>query len=289
MGDAAGALRDAAQALADFSDTPRLDAELLLAHGLQIDRSELLLNLPELDAPADFPGLVERRQRSEPIAHIIGRKEFWGLDLQVSPDVLIPRPDSELLIEEAVRLFAAAPLQRIVDLGTGSGALLLAALHEFPDAGGVGIDASAAALQIAHENADALGLADRAGFLLLDWTRPDWTDSLGSGFDLILANPPYVATGAGLSADVADFEPHQALFAGKEGLDDYRILIPSLDKLLSPRGTALLEIGFDQAKSVGAMAKEQGYHVELKQDLSGNDRMIVLHRQKGLGFAGASR
>lgn len=278
MGDAAGALREAMQILAGISDSPRLDAELLMAHGLQIERSELLLKLPGLDAPADFPALVERRQRSEPIAHIIGQKQFWGLDFQVTPDVLIPRPDSELLIEEAVRIFASAHPRRILDLGTGSGALLLAALHEFPEARGLGMDASAAALQIAHNNADALGLADRAGFLLLDWTLPDWTSALGSGFDLILANPPYVASGARLSADVADYEPHQALFAGEEGLDDYRIIIPALDKLLSPSGTALLEIGFDQANPVSQLAKETGYHVELKQDLAGNDRLLILRR-----------
>lgn len=278
MGDAAGALREAAKTLAGISDSPRLDAELLMAHGLQIERGELLLKLPELDAPAAFSSLVARRRQSEPVAHIIGRKEFWGLDFQVTADVLIPRPDSELLIEEAVRLFPSAPPQGIVDLGTGSGALLLAALHEFPDTRGVGIDASAAALQIAHNNADALGLADRASFQLLDWSQRNWTDSLDSGFDLILANPPYVSTRADLSADVADFEPHQALFAGEEGLDDYRILIPALAQLLSPTGIALLEIGFDQAGPVSKIAEESSYHFELKQDLSKNDRLIILHR-----------
>ncbi len=276
MGDAAGALREAAAKLAAVSDSPRLDAELLMAHGLQIERAELLLNLPGLDAPAGFAALVARRLQSEPIAHIVGSKEFWGLNFRVTPDVLIPRPDSELLIEEAVRLFASVPPQRILDLGTGSGALLLAALHEFPNATGVGIDASAAALQIAHNNADALGLADRARFALLDWTEQNWWDALGAGFDLILANPPYVSTNAVLSADVAQFEPHRALFAGDEGLDDYRILIPALEQLLSPTGTALLEIGFDQADSVSRMAEERGYHVELKQDLAKKDRLIIV-------------
>jgi release factor glutamine methyltransferase len=278
MGDAASALREAAQRLAEISDSPRLDAELLMAHGLQIERSELLLKLPELNAPADFPALVERRRQSEPIAHIIGKKEFWGLAFQVTPDVLIPRPDSELLIEEAVRSLASNHPQRILDLGTGSGALVLAALSEFPQARGLGMDASAAALQIAHNNADALGLADRASFLLLDWTQPDWTNSLGSGFDLILANPPYVATGARLSADVADFEPHQALFAGEAGLDDYKIIIPALGKLLSPTGTALLEIGFDQANPVSEIAMKSGYHIEIKKDLGRNDRLLILRR-----------
>lgn len=278
MGDAAGALREAATKLSEISDSPRLDAELLMAHALQIERAELLLKLPDLKAPAEFAALVERRQRSEPIAHIIGKKEFWGLDFQVTPDVLIPRPDSELLIEEAVRLCATAHPQRIVDLGTGSGALVLAALHEFPQATGLGIDASATALQIAHNNADALGMADRASFMLLDWTEADWTSSLGSGFDLILANPPYVSTRAQLSEDVAGFEPHRALFAGEDGLDDYRIIIPALEKLFSPSGIALLEIGFDQENSVSKIATDSGYHVELKQDLGGNDRLLILRR-----------
>lgn len=278
MGDVASALRGAAQLFAEISDSPRLDAELLMAHALQIERSELLLKLPALTVPSEFAALVERRQRSEPIAHIIGRKEFWGLDFQVTPDVLIPRPDSELLIEAAARLFGSTHPQRILDLGTGSGALLLAALHEFPEARGLGMDASAAALQIAHNNADALGLADRAGFRLLDWCQPDWTGSLGSGFDLILANPPYVASGVCLSADVANFEPHQALFAGEQGLDDYAIILPALEKLLSPGGTALLEIGFDQANPVSEMAMKSGYRVELKQDLGKNDRLLILRR-----------
>lgn len=278
MGDAAAALRAAAQKLTEISDSSRLDAELLMAHALQIERAELLLKLPELAAPAEFSALVDRRLQSEPIAHIIGRKEFWGLDFQVTPDVLIPRPDSELLIEEAVGAFASVHPRRILDLGTGSGALLLAALSEFPEASGLGIDVSAAALQIAHNNADALGLADRARFLLLDWRSPEWADSLESGFDLILANPPYVSTRASLSADVGQFEPHRALFAGEDGLDDYRIIIPALESLLSPTGTALLEIGFDQAAPVSEMATKNNYHIELKQDLGGNDRLLILRR-----------
>ena len=278
MDDAAAALREAAQKLSEISQSPRLDAELLLAHGLQIERSELLLKLPELIAPSEFSALVERRRQSEPIAHIIGKKEFWGLDFLVTPDVLIPRPDSELLIEESVRSFASRHPGRILDLGTGSGALLLAALSEFPEAKGLGIDASTAALQIAHNNADALGLADRARFLLLDWRLPDWPSSLGSGFDLILANPPYVSTQAQLSEDVAKFEPHQALFAGEEGMDDYRIIIPALESLLSPTGITLLEIGFDQADSVSELAIKNGYHIELKKDFGGNDRLLILRR-----------
>ncbi|WP_339822332.1 peptide chain release factor N(5)-glutamine methyltransferase [uncultured Parasphingorhabdus sp.] len=278
MGDVAGVLRAATKILGEISDSPRLDAELLMAHALKMERADLLLKLPELAAPAEFSALLERRRQSEPIAHIIGTKEFWGLDFIVSSDVLIPRPDSELLIGEAVRLFAAQHPQRILDLGTGSGALLLAALNEFPAASGLGIDASTAALQIAHNNADALGLADQSKFLLLDWTLPDWTGPLGSGFDLVLANPPYVSTNAQLSADVAEYEPHRALFAGEDGMDDYRIIIPGLENLLSPTGMALLEIGFDQADEVSELASDNGYHIELKKDLGKNDRLLILRR-----------
>ena len=280
MGEAALALREAARTLGPVSDTPRLDAELLMAHALAIEREQLLLDLPKLMVPDSFGLLIKRRAKHEPIAHIIGTREFWGLEFQVSPDVLIPRPDSETLIEEAVRIFRDTPPQNILDLGTGSGALLLAALHEFPDAKGVGIDASAAALQVAHNNADRLDMSDRARFALLDWTRTDWTDGLDGPFDLILANPPYVSSALVLAPEVAHFEPHQALFAGKEGLDDYRIIIPALDRLLADKGAALLEIGFDQAEPVSQIASRSGYVAECKQDFGGNDRLLTLRRQK---------
>ena len=280
MGEAALALREAARTLGPVSDTPRLDAELLMAHALAIEREQLLLDLPKLMVPDSFGLLIKRRAKHEPIAHIIGTREFWGLEFQVSPDVLIPRPDSETLIEEAVRIFRDTPTPNILDLGTGSGALLLAALHEFPDAKGVGIDASAAALQVAHNNADRLDMSDRARFALLDWTRTDWTDGLDGPFDLILANPPYVSSALVLAPEVAHFEPHQALFAGKEGLDDYRIIIPALDRLLADKGAALLEIGFDQAEPVSQIASRSGYVAECKQDFGGNDRLLTLRRQK---------
>ncbi len=278
MGDAAEALRDAAPKLAEISDTPRLDAELLLAHALGMSREQLLLDLPKLTTPDAFATLINRRTRSEPIAHIIGSKEFWGLEFAVSPDVLIPRPDSELLIEQAVQIFAEDPPENLLDLGTGSGALLLAALSEFPKAKGIGVDASASALGIAHNNADSLELADRAKFHLVDWTTPDWAQSLGGRFDLILANPPYVSTEVVLLQDVVNFEPHQALFAGADGLNDYKIIIPALADILTPTGIVLLEIGFDQAESVSKIARKNGYLVECKQDLGRNDRLLILTR-----------
>lgn len=278
MDDIAATVREAALALESVSETPRLDAELLMAHALDISRSDLLLNLPKLSVPKDFYALMERRKRHEPIAHIVGEREFWSLPFQVSADVLIPRPDSEILIEAAVEIGAKHPLQNILDLGTGSGALLLAALSEFPQAQGTGIDASAAALAIAHNNADRLDLSGRARFLLQDWNAADWTRFLSGPFDLVLANPPYVSTQAILSREVAEFEPHEALFAGPEGMDDYRIIIPALHDLLAQNGTALLEIGFDQADAISCLAEKYGYSVECKQDLGGNDRLLILRR-----------
>ncbi|WP_337658735.1 peptide chain release factor N(5)-glutamine methyltransferase [Sphingorhabdus sp. Alg231-15] len=277
----AKALREAAQALEPVGETPRLDAELLMAHALETDRQDMLLNLPKLTVPKNFQALLERRKAHEPVAHIIGEREFWSLPFKVSSDVLIPRPDSEILIETAVQVGASYLPKKILDLGTGSGALLLAALSEFPEAQGVGMDVSAAALAVAHNNADILKLADKARFLLLDWATPGWQESLGGPFDLILANPPYVSTKAELSREVADFEPHQALFAGEAGMDDYETIIPALDGLLSGNGTALLEIGFDQAIPVTKLAEKYGYRVECKRDLGGNDRLAVLRRGAG--------
>ncbi|MEL6874170.1 MAG: peptide chain release factor N(5)-glutamine methyltransferase [Pseudomonadota bacterium] len=278
MADAASALRSASRALQDLSDTPRLDAELLMAHALGIAREQLLLDLPGLDEPDSYSALLERRMACEPVAHIIGEKEFWGLPFRVSGDVLIPRPDSELLIEQAVRIHAQHPPSQILDLGTGSGALLLAALSEYPGARGVGVDASEAALGVAQGNADLLGLSDRAQFQLLDWSQSGWQNLLPGPFDLILANPPYVATEAELSPEVRDHEPPAALFAGPEGLDDYRILLPCLDILLGLDGYILLEIGYDQAAKLSQLAESHGFLTECHQDLGGNDRLLILTR-----------
>lgn len=275
----AATLREAALALEAVSETPRLDAELLMAHALGVSRQDLLLGLPKLDVPEGFTPLLARRQAHEPVAHIIGEREFWSLPFQVSADVLIPRPDSEILIETAVQIGIAHAPEAILDLGTGSGALLLAALSEFPEAEGVGIDASASALAIAHNNADRLGLSDRTRFLLQDWAAAEWTQSLGGPFDLILANPPYVSTLVELSREVAEFEPQEALFAGAQGMDDYQIIIPVLHALLAERGIALLEIGFDQAELVTKLAEKHDYIVECKQDLGRNDRLLVLRQR----------
>jgi release factor glutamine methyltransferase len=249
-------------------ETPRLDAEILLAHNLGWARGDLLLKADTLIDDQPFQPLVDRRVAGEPIAHITGRREFWSLDLMVSPDVLIPRPDSETLIEVALR--GQAP-HRILDLGTGSGALLLAALSEWPQATGLGIDASPAALAIAQANAERTGLANRASFRL-----GNWGEGLVERFDLILCNPPYIGTGEPLSAEVQAHEPALALFAGADGLDAYRRILPQLPGLLQPGGRALLEIGHEQGRAVSSLAAAQKCAVSVHTDLAGRDRCVAL-------------
>lgn len=270
---AAQALREAAQRLSATSDTARLDAELLLAHALGISRSDLLLRHMDRDVPPLFALLVQRRMNHEPLAYIVGVQEFYGRDFAVGPAVLIPRGDSETTVEAAL---AACPApRRALDCGTGSGALLLTVLAERPAASGVGIDRLSEALDLAARNAASLDVADRAQFLECDWTKPGWAEGLGR-FDLILANPPYVEKDAPLQPSVRDFEPAGALYAGPEGLDDYRILLPQLPDLLTADGVAVVEIGAAQAESVAGLAAESGFAAELRRDLAGRARALIL-------------
>lgn len=274
MTSLASDLRDAATNLQAVSATARLDAELLMAHALGMERSDMLLRQHDLTTPDDFPALLARRLAHEPVAYIVGRQAFWDLDLEVTPDVLIPRADSETLLEAAIAWFGAkAGPARIADLGTGSGALLLAALSIFSQAHGVGIDASPKAIDVAAGNAARLGLADRSSFQCASWLAPDWTADMGR-FDLLLCNPPYIETSAVLDLMVLNHEPHSALFAGADGLDDYRIIIPQLHDLLTPGGVAFFEIGFNQAESVAALAAQHGFSTKLWRDLSGNPRVL---------------
>jgi release factor glutamine methyltransferase len=267
-------LREATAALEGISPTPRLDAELLLAHALGIDRSAMLLLQHDLSAPESFTDLLTRRLADEPVAYITGVQAFWDLELCVTPNVLIPRADSEALLEAAMDWFSAKDQpMRIADLGTGSGALLLAALSIFPDAVGIGIDASAGALTVARDNAQRLRCADRARFEMRDWMQAGWSEGLGP-LDLILCNPPYIEDSFILAPMVSAHEPHSALFAGADGLNDYRILIPSLRDFLDPGGVAFFEIGYNQADSVCALGAEAGYLTELRHDLAGNPRVI---------------
>lgn len=268
----AQALRVAAERLAETSDTPRLDAEVLMAHALGVSRSDLLLRHTGDGTPETFTALVERRARHEPVAYITGWQEFFGLRFTVTPDVLIPRGDSEVLVERALAVRPDAT--SVLDCGTGSGALLLAVLAGLPEAQGIGIDISPAALQVADGNAQQLGIS-RARFLERSWRSPGWADDLGQ-FDLILANPPYVEAEADLASSVRDHEPAQALFSGLEGLDDYRALIPRLPALLAPGGLALVEIGASQAAAVTAIASAAGLSATLHRDLAQRPRVLEL-------------
>lgn len=267
------ALAAAANRLARASDTPRLDAELLMAHALGVSREELLLRRLGEPAAAGFDALLGRRAACEPVAYIIGRRAFWTIELEVGPGALVPRPDSETLIEAAVAHFGDAAPATILDLGTGPGTLLLAALAQWPGATGIGIDASSAALAYAGRNAERLGLAGRAGFRVRDWTA-----GLAGPFDLILCNPPYVEEGARLPRDVAEWEPPQALFAGADGLDAYRRLAPALPPLLAPGGVACIEIGAGQFDAAASLFRHAGFTIAAHKDLSGRDRCLIATR-----------
>ena len=278
------AIRAATELLGARTDGARLDAELLMAEALGVRRSDLFLRHMRDPAPAAFAELVARRAAHEPVAYIRGYQEFFGLPFIVSPDVLIPRGDSETLVEAALE--ARADATTVLDCGTGSGALLLALLHELPLAKGVGIDRSESALAIAAANATRLGLGERASMVHADWHEPGWAAGLGGPFDLILANPPYVESDAALDPTVRDHEPAGALFAGPDGLDDYRVLVPQLPALLADEGVALVEIGHTQADAVSAIAATAGLSATLHRDLAGRPR--VLEFKKALGIAAAS-
>lgn len=265
------AIAAAASRLTGISDTPRLDAELLAAHALAISRETLLLRHLNDDVPPGFEALVVRREASEPIAYMTGLKDFWTIALGVAPGVLIPRPDSETLIEAAIAHFGKAGPSTVLDLGTGSGALLLATLDQWPETRGVGVDLSDRAVEIATANARHLGMQDRASFLLRDWDQ-----DIEGHFDLILCNPPYVSTDEALPLSVSQYEPAAALFAGADGLTEYRRLAPRIGRLLSPRGLALFEIGATQAAAVAALFRAEGYEPRIIRDLAGLDRCIAL-------------
>ena len=263
------ALADAAQRF-DFSATARLDAELLMAHAMGVERNALLLGDLGAPPPPGFTALVERRLNHEPVAYLTGRRGFWTIDLHVEPGVLVPRADSETLIEAAVEHFGERSPRSIIDLGTGSGALLLAALAQWPDANGIGIDASSEAVRIATLNVQRLGMEARARIVAGGWAGE------GGPHDLLLCNPPYVATGAMLPREVRNHEPGSALFAGEDGLDDYRALAPLLRGQLAPGGVACVEIGSDQGGSAADLFRAQDLSVTVRQDLGARDRCLVV-------------
>lgn len=268
----ARALDDAARQLSETSDTSRLDAELLMAEALHIDRDRLLLSPPDRDVPDRFWDMVRRRSEGEPVAYITGRRAFWDIELHVGPGVLVPRPDSEVLIASAMAHFEGTPgPARVLDLGTGPGTLLLAALDIWPEATGLGIDVSRQALTYASANARRLGFEPRVKL-----AQGNWASGLLEKFDLILCNPPYIAEGAELGPGVREYEPDEALFAGREGLDAYRELAPQLPHLLNPTGLAAVEIAPDQRDAVTELLARDGLEAKVADDFAGRARAVLL-------------
>ncbi|MEO1656802.1 MAG: peptide chain release factor N(5)-glutamine methyltransferase [Pseudomonadota bacterium] len=271
----------AARTRLSSSPTADLDARVLLEAVTGDDRAVLIAkdNEPLGDHADTFEAAVARREEGEPVAYITGQQEFFGLTFAVGPEVLIPRPESEMLVEAAI---AAGP-KRILDLGTGSGCLLIASLHSLPEAEGAGLDASEEAIATAYENGEALLADDRAQWF---HARFDEAAALfeGETFDLILANPPYIAEGTPLPTSVESFEPASALFSGPDGLDAHREVAAVIADLLTDDGHAYIEIGSDQGQAAlsvydNALAPRQ---VTLHQDAAGLDRMVAITPRQGL-------
>ena len=280
-GTRAQALRNLRQTLLQAGfETAALDARLLVLAALRIPAAELItrpdlpLTAPEANTLADF---ARRRLAHEPVARIVGEREFWGLPFGLSPETLVPRPDTETVVETALGLVPdrAAPL-RIADFGTGSGCLLVALLHELPNAAGLGIDLSFEALVTARRNAWANGVGVRARFAL-----SRWAEGVSGPFDLIVSNPPYIASTVipGLDPEVRDHDPLLALDGGPDGLDPYRIILGEAGRLLAPGGLLVVEIGYDQAQDVKDLAGAHGLEIlKVAHDLSGSPRCVALKR-----------
>jgi release factor glutamine methyltransferase len=260
-------------------DSADVDARLLIAHALGIDRSELLTNGPRALTAQEIQAidaLAARRLKHEPVARILGAKEFWSLMLDVTPAVLVPRPDTETVVEAALDFVVRDGLRmqrlRILDIGTGSGALLLALLSELPNVLGTGTDISAAALAVARANAERHGLSSRCTFVACDIAA-----GLPGPFDLIVSNPPYVAHGdiATLAPEVRDYDPAVALDGGSDGLDGYRAIAADAGRLLAPGGRLIVELGAGQEGAVRALFTKAGLTVgKARDDLGGIARAL---------------
>lgn len=256
---------------------PVIDARVLVEAACGVTRADIVGDpyreiSPEKAARLD--DYLERRIRREPVSHILGRRGFWNIMLGVTPGVLTPRPETEVIVDHALRLFPEGRSLRILDLGVGSGAILLAILAERPAARGLGVDVSEEALAVARENAANLGLAGRVALL-----RGDWTTGLAEAdFDLVVSNPPYIATDVieTLEPEVRVYEPRLALDGGADGLDAFRRLAPEILRVLKPGGRFLVEIGYDQRAAVETLFREAGaVEVETLQDLSTHDRVVA--------------
>jgi release factor glutamine methyltransferase len=255
-----------------------LDARIIVGHVLGVAANDVALiddRAIDVEAEAAAMALAERRIGGEPVARLTGRKEFWGLDFALSPATLVPRPDTETVVAAALEWIDGQgrreePLS-ILDIGTGSGAILLALLSELPRATGIGTDLSAEAVATAAGNAARFGLAERARFAVGDWAA-----SVGGQFDLVVSNPPYVRRGdiGGLAVEVRGHDPHVSLDGGADGLEAYRTLVGDLDRLVAADGRAIFEIGAGQAEAVAAMAIENGWKPGFHKDLAGIIRVV---------------
>jgi release factor glutamine methyltransferase len=261
-------------------DTPALDARVLVQHALGASHAELAgfaRRTLTADEAERIAAMAARRLAREPVAYVVGEKEFWGLPLSVGPAVLIPRPDTETLVEAALAACRREQALRIVDLGVGSGAILLALLSELPQATALGIDISPAAVAVARANAARLGLAGRAAFAVGDFTAP-----LGAGVDLLVSNPPYVTTSEidALPADVRAHEPRAALDGGADGLAFYRRLAGKAGRVLAGAGSVAVEIGAGQGDAVAALFAGRGFvpAAPAKPDLAGVPRALLFRR-----------
>lgn len=267
------AIGAAVRALRAVSATPLADAEILLRHVTGLTRADVLVEAerPLSDAQCtEYAALIERRERGEPVAYLTGRREFWSLDLGVSPATLIPRPETELLVERAITRIVVEAASIIADLGTGCGAVALAIAHERPRARVIAIDRSASALAVARANARRLGIAN-VEFRLGDWlaAAPDMR------FDVIVSNPPYVrADDPHLEQGDLRFEPRTALLAGDDGLDAIRRIIGTANECLTAAGWLLLEHGFDQAADVRGLLARSGFlEIRSYHDVGGHERV----------------
>lgn len=271
----------AARFKASGLDSPELDTRLLIGAALDLDHTGLAVQSTRLitDNEANIiTSFAERRLSHEPVARILGHKEFWGLDLRLSEATLVPRPDTETIVAASLEIVRndsrATKALRIADIGTGSGAILLALLSELPAATGIGTDISEDALETARRNAQQLGLADRASFI-----RCDYASALSGPFDLIVSNPPYIRSAdiAALDRDVRDYDPRGALDGGADGLDAYRAITPQATALLAPDGVLVFEVGHDQSADVSALMRLAGLTLSHppKADFGGIPRAVM--------------
>ncbi|MFZ0269030.1 peptide chain release factor N(5)-glutamine methyltransferase [Caulobacter sp.] len=258
-------------------DQPAIDARLLLEVAADVTRTDIITDPYRVLTEAQMATLddfLNRRARREPVSHIIGRKGFWKILLQVNKHVLTPRPETEVIVDEVLKAFPEQMSFNMLDLGVGSGTILLAILAERPAAKGLGIDVSEEALAVARENAANLDLAGRVALL-----RGDWTNGLGDdSFDLVVSNPPYIATKVieTLEPEVRDHEPRLALDGGPDGLDAYRFLAGEILRVLKPGAMFAVEIGYDQSEAVETLFKQAGaQNVRTVKDLSVNDRVVT--------------